>query len=206
MKEVKHEHAKVGKRVNIWLIIFLCILFVIHVKVITPMFKGSFLYPIVGNIPLIILGIYLYRRFKRKSIKTDDKVIKNSDPLELLLNGKVNIKNPYSGIFISGGAGSGKSKSLIEPIIYDAGNKNFTGVVYDFKYPELARYVETAFDSSKIDKRYVNFTDMNFTDRINPIEPGLMRNDSYAREFALSILANLNPTMISKPDFGVITV
>jgi hypothetical protein len=200
MKEVKHEHAQVSKKINFWKIILICILFVIHSRIITPMFKGTFLYSIVASLPLIILIIYLYNKFKTPG-KSKKEIIKNSDPLELLLNGKVQIKNPYSGIFISGGAGSGKSKSLIEPIIYDAGIKNFTGVVYDFKYPELAKYVETAFDSNKIDKRYVNFTDMNFTDRINPIEPSLMRNDSYAREFAFSILANLNPSMISKPDF-----
>lgn len=33
------------------------------------------------------------------------------------------ILNPYAGIFISGGAGSGKSKSLIEPLIKEAGKK-----------------------------------------------------------------------------------
>lgn len=168
---------------------------------------------ILINIPFIIIAYLVIRRFN-KPIKYVYDILTSlfkrkehigtiilTEQLELQLNGAVEVKNPYSGIFISGGAGSGKSKSLIEPIIYDAGIKNFTGVVYDFKYPELAKYVETAFDSSKIDKRYVNFTDMNYTDRINPIEPSLMRNDSFAREFAFSILANLNPTMISKPDF-----
>jgi type IV secretory pathway TraG/TraD family ATPase VirD4 len=36
---------------------------------------------------------------------------------------------------------------------------------------------------------------------MNPIAPELMKNDSFAREFAFTILANLNPSMIKKPDF-----
>lgn len=176
-------------------------------------YSQALLFLILVNLPFLLIIWFTLKKIKQilfyiyniffpnSNIFSRKKKLSIDDSLGLQLNGKINIQNPYSGIFISGGAGSGKSKSLIEPIIYDAGIKNFTGVVYDFKYPELARYVETAFDSSKIEKKYVNFTDMNFTDRINPIEPGLMRNDSYAREFALSILANLNPTMISKPDF-----
>lgn len=173
-------------------------------------FFQALFFLILINIPFIIIAYFVYRKVKKifsyilspfKKTSVGKRKSLPTESLELQLNGEVNIKNPYSGVFISGGAGSGKSKSLVEPIIYDAGKKDFTGVVYDFKYPELAKYVETAFDSSKIDKRYVNFNNMNFTDRINPIEPNLMKNDSYAREFAYSILANLNPSMISKPDF-----
>lgn len=184
-----------------------CLIEIISPKKVINFFQALF-FIILINIPFILIAFLLIKKYTKTTLSTSlfkkkeqiSKVLP-TESLELQLNGSVNIKNPYSGIFISGGAGSGKSKSLIEPIIYDAGIKNFTGVVYDFKYPELAKYVETAFDSTKIDKRYVNFTDMNFTDRINPIEPDLMRNDSFAREFAFSILANLNPTMISKPDF-----
>lgn len=163
------------------------------------------------NIPFIIIAFIIYKKIKSRLIKHEILSPKkekfkngksfNSEGLELELNGQVNIKNPYAGVFISGGAGSGKSKSIIEPIIYDSGRKNFTGVVYDFKFPELAKYVETAFHNSRIQRKYVNFTNMNITDRVNPIHPELMKNDSYAREFAYSILANLNPSMISKPDF-----
>ena len=117
------------------------------------------------------------------------------------LNGNVNIQNPYTGIFISGGAGAGKSKSIIEPLIADCGRKEFTGVIYDFKFPELAKYVATAYQGSDVKQYYINFTDLTRTHRINPISPEIMRNDSFAREFAFTILANLNPQMVTKPDF-----
>jgi len=122
-------------------------------------------------------------------------------PEGIEINHSVQILNPYAGIFISGGAGSGKSKSLIEPIIYDAGRKNFTGVVYDFKFPELARHVESAYQKSSVHRYYVNFTDLQKTHRINPIAPEIMRSSSFAREFASTVLYNINPQSVSRPDF-----
>ena len=147
--------------------------------------------------PFVFGGYFIYKKWfstsKNKTIAHTTKGIQ--------LNRTLNIENPFSGVFISGGAGSGKSKSLVEPIIYDSGSKGYTGVVYDFKYPELARHVATAYANSHVQTYYINFGDMNYTDRINPIAPELMKNDSFAREFAYSVLANLNPSMIQKPDF-----
>ena len=117
------------------------------------------------------------------------------------INGETQISNPYAGIFISGGAGSGKSKSLIEPLIKEAGKKGYTGVIYDFKFPELAQYVETAYKDSDVARYYFNFEDLTRSNRINPIAPELMTKEAFAREYAYTILVNLNPQMISKPDF-----
>lgn len=146
-------------------------------------------------------GYRLYKKIKGKapSIGGMKESVKNEN--ELSLNATTTIQNPYAGVFISGGAGSGKSKSIVEPIIKQAGLKGYTGVIYDFKFPELAQYVNTAYEQSNIKPYYINFTDLNKSNRINPIAPELMRSESYAREFAYTILANLNPQMISKPDF-----
>jgi hypothetical protein len=147
-------------------------------------------------------GYYIYRKIKGKAGYAPS-VPSGSAPerMDLELNRSVKILNPYAGVFVCGGAGSGKSKSIVEPIIYDAGRKNFSGVVYDFKYPELARYVESAYRSSPVKRYYINFSDLSTSNRVNPIAPEVMRNVSFAREFAHSVLANLNPQMISKPDF-----
>jgi type IV secretory pathway TraG/TraD family ATPase VirD4 len=114
----------------------------------------------------------------------------------------VSVVNPYAGIFVSGGAGSGKSKSIIEPIIYDAGKKGFTGVVYDFKFPELAKHVETAYkDNPNITRYYINFSQLDTTNYFNPIAPEYMTSSFFAIEFASSILQNLNPKSIKNADF-----
>lgn len=143
---------------------------------------------------LVIMPVLWYIIFQRK-------MKKSKNPNAFLINGATEIANPYAGIFISGGAGSGKSKSLIEPLIKEAGEKNFTGVVYDFKFPELAGYVETAYKNSDVTRYYFNFDDLTRSHRINPIAPELMTREAFAREFAYTILVNLNPQMISKPDF-----
>ena len=94
----------------------------------------------------------------------------------MVINKTTTIENPFAGIFISGGAGSGKSKSLIEPLIKEAGAKNFTGVIYDFKFPELAQYVNSAYSNSQVKQYYFNFQDLNRSHKINPIAPNLMKN------------------------------
>jgi type IV secretory pathway TraG/TraD family ATPase VirD4 len=113
----------------------------------------------------------------------------------------VYIPNPYAGIFISGGAGSGKSKSFIEPIIYDCASNNFTGVLYDFKFPSLANHVYQAYKTTGIKVSYINFTDVNFSNRINPIAPKYINTSNHARELAIAIVNNLMPETIRKPDF-----
>ena len=46
------------------------------------------------------------------------------------------ITHPVQGIYIQGGAGSGKSASLFEPILFQAVNKGYGGFIYDFKGSE----------------------------------------------------------------------
>ncbi|SDY05452.1 type IV secretory system conjugative DNA transfer family protein [Flavobacterium degerlachei] len=207
MKKIEHTNAKkrersLGSKILLYSVLgFFGFIFLISfIMAWGKMSKGSttklIIYAIIG------VGIWQYLKYKKRSggvffVKKETK----TNDLSFSLNGSVAIPNPYAGIFISGGAGAGKSKSIIEPLIYDAGKKGFTGVVYDFKFPELASYVNTAYKNTTIKPYFVNFSDLSRSNRINPIAPELMINDSFAREFAFSILANLNPTMISKPDF-----
>ena len=207
MRKIEHRTITISNNRSIFGKIFVFIGYIFIISIVWGIYEYA-CYSIFKQLPILkfisalvpyaLIILYLKKRFGSKN---DSAPTVSSSEIGLQLNESVDIQNPYSGIFISGGAGSGKSKSLVEPIIYDAGAKNYTGVIYDFKYPELAKHVVTAYSKSNVEQRYINFNDMNFTDRINPIAPELMKNDSFAREFAYSILANLNPLMISKPDF-----
>lgn len=191
--------------------IFLIAIIVIFFFMILPfnMFLQYYTHKAVSPVLVVffVCGIFfLYRVLRKKKpvsfSKLKPTVIDYSQYTEsLVLNNNVPIWNPYAGVFICGGAGSGKSKSAVEPIIKDAGAKNYTGVVYDFKFPVLAGYVESAYQGSAIKRYYIDFTNIDYSNRVNPIAPELMKNASYAREFAFSILANLNKNMITKPDF-----
>lgn len=212
MKEVNHINAKKGgkitfKKVILGIIGFWILSTVISLFFVTNSKIGNQIFGLVIIGFVGFIGFKIFKTFKKLSNSDIIKSVipksqnKQKGAFNLSLNGNVNIENPYTGIFISGGAGAGKSKSIIEPLIADCGRKEFTGVIYDFKFPELAKYVATAYQGSEVKQYYINFTDLTRSHRINPISPEIMRNDSFAREFAFTILANLNPQMVAKPDF-----
>lgn len=117
--------------------------------------------------------------------------------------GKIIVNNPFRGIFISGGAGSGKSKSLIEPIIQQASEKSFSGIVYDFKFPTLANEVKGCYEGNNVKTYYVNFSDLSRTYRVNPLHPNIITNVIYARQASLTILSNIDLKAVQKRDFWV---
>lgn len=204
MKPITIDHQKPKKGFLLFIIFMGIILFLQYV---TPGIVEQFKPWTFGGLArTIILYFTLFRWLpglvRGKGGKLLDFIPnRNGGEMSLSINRAVTIRNPFAGIFISGGAGSGKSKSLIEPLIKEAGKKDYTGIIYDFKWPELAQYVATAYQDSPVKQYYFNFDDLNRSHRINPIAPELMTKESFAREFAFCILANLNPQMISRPDF-----
>ena len=208
MKEVNvnHQQKQTGcLKFSVPVIVVTIVMYLLKIPVfsISSIIPGVIIYLFLfKGIPLI-WQLLLKSNFKKyipskfQNILPEKKV--KSDVFSI--NGETQILNPYAGIFISGGAGSGKSKSLIEPLIKEAGKKGYTGIIYDFKFPELAQYVETAYQNSDVARYYFNFEDLTRSNRINPIAPELMTKEAFAREYAYTILVNLNPQMISKPDF-----
>ncbi|GAB2590635.1 type IV secretory system conjugative DNA transfer family protein [Spirosoma areae] len=113
------------------------------------------------------------------------------------------LTNPYRGVLVIGGAGSGKSASLIEPIIIQSIQQGFAGILYDFKFPSLAKIAKYAEDTYKTPTKlyYIDLEDLNRSHRVNPLRPDLMRTQSYADECAKCILNNLKPESIQKSDY-----
>jgi hypothetical protein len=83
---------------------------------------------------LVVYTIWIYKVIKSfKPIKI--KKGNNAEEFEFTSgNGRTSrsIENPYRGTIVIGGAGSGKSKTFIYPIIKQSAEKEFTGVLYDF--------------------------------------------------------------------------
>jgi hypothetical protein len=109
------------------------------------------------------------------------------------------------GIYIEGSAGSGKSNSVIEPIIYQAASKGFSGFLYDFKGnpPTLSSCMYGAIVKSKISTRFahINLSCPSISNRCNPLSPSYLPYKQYAHEYASAILKNLNREWASKLDF-----
>jgi hypothetical protein len=115
----------------------------------------------------------------------------------------ISITQPERGIFITGSNGSGKTKSLIQPIIWQAIAKDYTGILYDFKNPILSTHTYTAFRSHATDVQdyYINFEQLDRSARINPLNPKFLTRSAYADNYADTVLSNLAQEFIKTPNF-----
>ncbi|MBK5719888.1 type IV secretion system DNA-binding domain-containing protein [Dysgonomonas sp. Marseille-P4677] len=165
---------------------------------------------VLGILPIVAIVILFFTRKKRKDqttlIKNEKKQAnKQRIAKELVFEttqGKIYLDNPYRAIYIQGGAGSGKSKSVFEPIIAQLVENNYTGLLYDFKSPELSEKVLSAYCTSRNIKSYfVDFKNPYRSNRINPIMPEYLLKSAYALEYATILINNLIPQTIKEHDF-----
>ena len=114
--------------------------------------------------------------------------------------GWINIINPFRGTIVLGTPGSGKSFGIIDPFIRQHSAKGFTLMVYDYKFPTLAKTLFYQFCKNRkagrlpenCSFRIVNFTDVEYSNRINPIQRKYIPDLAAASETAATLLASLN--------------
>lgn len=94
-----------------------------------------------------------------------------------MFKGWINIINPFRGTLLIGTPGSGKSFSVVNSYIRQHSAKKFAMVVYDFKFPDLAKitYYNYLLNKKKgLISNYkfnvVNFSDVEHSKRINPLK------------------------------------
>ncbi len=118
-------------------------------------------------------------------------------------SGRVCLNNPFRGVLITGGAGAGKSFSLVEPLLYEGIAHGFAGLVYDFKFPALAEHVAQGFVESNRSGTpfYVTFQDVERSHRVNPLRPDLLPSISHAQQAAAALVLNLIPSKNPQGDF-----
>lgn len=110
------------------------------------------------------------------------------------------------GVLVIGSAGSGKSKSLLEPLVRQTISDGYTGIVYDFKFPSVSNlvYKESLLrPSNNVKLFYVNFVDFRLTNRFNVF--GAKISSSFAQEYASSLMMNLNPETVRNQNFFTTT-
>ena len=114
--------------------------------------------------------------------------------------GWINIINPFRGTIVLGTPGSGKSFGIIDPFIRQHAAKGFSMMIYDFKYPTLAKTLFYQYCKNRkagrlpqnCGFRTINFTDVEYSDRINPIQRKYIPDLAAASETAATLLASLN--------------
>ena len=113
--------------------------------------------------------------------------------------GWVNINNPFRGTWVVGTPGSGKTFSIIEPFIRQHSAKGFAMVVYDYKFPTLATKLYYHYKKNqKLGKlpagckfNMINFVDVEYSRRVNPIQLKYINNLAAASETAETLLESL---------------
>ena len=111
----------------------------------------------------------------------------------------VNINNPFRGTWVVGTPGSGKTFSIIEPFIRQHSAKGFALVVYDYKFPTLATKLYYHYKKNqklgKLPKgckfNIINFVDVEYSRRVNPIQLKYINNLAAASETAETLLESL---------------
>lgn len=129
-------------------------------------------------------------------------------------NGWLSFVNVFRGSIIAGTAGSGKTFCIIEPYMDQLIHKGFATVVYDFKFPTLARKAYNYFLKAQSEGAYkninaevtpkfyvINFDNPAFSNRCNPINPTLLRDDADALNIAINVMLALNPAWRKEMDF-----
>lgn len=113
--------------------------------------------------------------------------------------GWVNIINPFRGTWVVGTPGSGKTFSIIEPFIRQHSEKGFAMVVYDYKFPILAQKLYYHYKKNQKQGNLpkgckfniINFVDVEYSRRVNPIQHKYIGNLAAASETAETLLESL---------------
>ncbi|HFG0565248.1 TPA: type IV secretory system conjugative DNA transfer family protein [Flavobacterium psychrophilum] len=208
-KSKKFPRVIVGTLINNTIFIFI---FIILFSFIGSSFNAQKEEITFGLIIFIILYAAYLVKFKGKNKKSKIAIFdkgknKNSEKENLdgfvfeTKSGKVFLDNPYRGIYIQGGAGSGKSASIFEAIITQCGEKQFTGMLYDFKSPELTNLVYLSYQNTNIKVKNVDFKNPLTSDRVNPIHPKYLTKSAVAMELSTVIINNLSTESIKKMDY-----
>ncbi|MGB3619321.1 MAG: hypothetical protein WBA12_14470, partial [Catalinimonas sp.] len=157
-------------RIVCWLIALACAFVFVRVHVL-PRPWVVYAYPVSLLAALLAFAATVVRAggplMKQFLLRPESRRI--SSPLGFSLRtrgGWFNVPNPFRGWLITGGAGAGKSESVITPTIYQAIEKQYSGVLYDFKFPELTHHAYAAYVRSggeHLRFRVLNFVDLERT-------------------------------------------
>ena len=146
--------------------------------------------------------------FENESFEQMEQKVENqysvNIPMRYYYKGKfrkgwVNVINPFRGTWVVGTPGSGKTFSIIEPFIRQHSAKGFALVVYDYKFPTLAQKLYYHYRINKKAGRtpqgcqfnIINFVNVEYSRRINPIQLTYIPNLAAASETAETLLDSL---------------
>lgn len=167
---------------------------------------------IVSRIIRTNLGNEVFNKHN-ETFPQEERLIQNEFSINLPavynLKGKqrhsyVNFINGRRGILCLGSPGSGKSWYVVENCIRQLIAKQFVAFIFDFKYPELTTIAYNHFLKQRNNypvppKFYsVNFTNLDYSHRCNPLFPELMTDLLDAMDASKTMLLSINKTWAAR--------
>lgn len=185
-------------------------------------------YYFIPMITLVVMPIgyifTMYTYFSSKKVVADveeeekEGFILDDEPIDkpgylnlkvLLTNGEMkwlNI-NSVQGTMTIGGNGSGKSWSIIEPILFQQVYKGWGIFNYDYKYPDLTqqinRYIEfcQSIGRKTYDHWIVNWTDPSTSHRFNIFDSRVVKDKLDVINVCTSFIVNIKKEWAKNTDF-----
>lgn len=124
--------------------------------------------------------------------------------------GPLHVHNVFQGTLVSGGAGAGKSASVIEPAITQWARQNMSMTIYDFKGdpPTLGLmaynvWLETTenTDFKKPEFQILSFDQLHNSIRPNPLKPSELKSGIDTKAITTTLLLTLKKEWVTKKDF-----
>lgn len=168
------------------------------------------------HIPVTAIMVSLYGKMLTEESVLGGLSNKTSDFSFILPTnrGPLTIHSPQQNCWIDGGPGSGKSQSLIKPIIKQCGLAGIAGIVYDFEgdprepdAPVLGRIAYTSVKEGKkngtngnLNFSFLNFNDPLRTVRVNPLSSKYISGRLDIQDMIQNLMSNLSVNK-GKSDF-----
>jgi len=136
--------------------------------------------------------------------------------------GLINIVNPFRSVIVLGLQGSGKTFAVLIQALWQSLYKGYVTYVYDFKFPDMTLEAYNAYRKTIAENTYawtpadqladrkrrndplipkfyvLNFDDIEYSHRCNPIDADGMTDVMDAYEAAQTVMLNLNRTWAQK--------
>jgi type IV secretory pathway TraG/TraD family ATPase VirD4 len=106
-----------------------------------------------------------------------------------LSKGRLLLENIRRGIAIIGAAGSGKTESVVYPLLQHFNQWNFSGVIYDYKDFEITEMAYPLFSKGDIPFHIISFDTIYA--KVNPIAPRYLPDEESVNEVSRVLVENL---------------
>ena len=137
-------------------------------------------------LPLLFINILWFVFFSKNG---NDNFDSNYRIRLAVSKGKLVLENIRRGIAIIGAAGSGKTESVVYPLLEHFGKWNFSGIIYDYKDFEITEMAYPIFSQGDVPFQIISFNTIYA--KVNPIAPRYLPDEESVNEVSRVLVENL---------------